>query len=82
MTMTCVAECTAINKKTRAKMFSDVKVGDAVMFSVPISSVGSNRGRSYAVGIKCVNVRTKDVTTLTFNEIGRILDCFEFEQKN
>ena len=52
------------------------------MFAVPISSVGSNRGRSYAVGIKCVNVRTKDVTTLTFNEIGRILDCFEFEQKD
>ena len=51
MTMTCVAECTAINKKTRAKMFSDVKVGDTVMFSVPISSVGCNRGRSYAVGI-------------------------------
>lgn len=63
-------------------MFSDVKVGDTVMFSVPISSVGSNRGRSYAVGIKCVNVRTKDVTTLTFNEIGRILDFFEFEQKD
>ena len=82
MTMTCVAECTAINKKTRAKMFSDVKVGDTVMFSVPISSVGGNRGRSYAVGIKCVNVRTREFTSLTFNEIGRILGCFEFEQKD
>ena len=42
MTMTCVAECTAINKKTRAKMFSDVKVGDTVVFAggVPLGIPG------------------------------------------
>lgn len=82
MKMTCIAKCIAINKKTKAKMFSNVQKGDIIRFSVPIKPVGGNRGRSYAVKIDCTNERTKESALFTFNEIGNILDCFGFMQRN
>lgn len=81
MVMSCVAECVAINKKTKARVFANIKVGSLVKFSVPIEAVGYNRGRTYAVAIECMNVATGECTTFTFNEIERVLKCFEFEQK-
>lgn len=36
-----------IKRKTKAKMFRDVKVGDILQLSVPIEYVGSNRGRRW-----------------------------------
>lgn len=77
----CIAECVAVKKKTSTKMFSKVKVGDEVVFSVPVKAVGGNRGNTYAVGTRCVSKRIVEVKGLTFNEIGRVLDCFEFVQK-
>lgn len=81
MEMICKAKCIAINKKTKAKMFQNVEVGDIVIFSVPIKAVGRSRGRSYAVEIRCVNVTKNEDTCLTFNELSRILRYFEFEQE-
>ena len=60
--MKCIAECTAIKKKTKAKMFSSIEVGSQIRFSVPV-------------------INTKEVTSLTFNMLGKILEYFDFEQK-
>ncbi len=79
--MKCIAECTAIKKKTKAKMFSSIEVGSQIRFSVPVKAVGSNNGRSYAAIIECENINTKEVTSLTFNMLGKILEYFDFEQK-
>lgn len=80
MEMKCRAKVTEIKKKTKAEMFQDVQIGDIVNFSVSINSVGSRRGRSYAVSIHCVNERTQQWCNKTFNEIGRIMDLFSFEE--
>lgn len=82
MKMICIAECTAIKKKTKARMFVNVEVGDTLTFATSLEAVGSNsKGGSYAVTIKCVNTRTQETVWFTFNELARILNCFEFEQK-
>lgn len=80
MEMKCRAKVIEIKKKTKAEMFQDVQVGDTINFSVPIDSVGSRRGRSYAVSIHCVNERTHKWCNKTFNEMGRIMDLFSFEE--
>lgn len=66
-----------IKRKTKAKMFRDVKVGDILQLSVPIEYVGSNRGRSYAVDIKVKNLNSGQVAYKTFNQITSLLNCFE-----
>ena len=69
-----------IKRKTKAKMFCDVKVGDMLQLSVPVEYVGSNRGRSYAVDIKVKNLNSGQVTHKTFNQITPLLNCFEMRE--
>lgn len=69
---------TKINRKTKAKMFQNLKVGDYVQFSAPIKEAGRNRG-TYATYIKCENINTKEVTHSSFNQLPSILDAFEFD---
>lgn len=70
-----------INRKTQAKMFKDLKVGDKVEFSVPIKQAGSNRG-TYATYIIAENISSGARTNSSFNQMPRILDAFEFEENN
>ena len=69
---------TKINRKTKAKLFKDLKIGDKVEFSVPIKRAGSNRG-TYATYIEAKNVETDEYTYSSFNQLPSILDAFEFE---
>jgi len=71
-------EVTKIVKKTTSKFFSNLKVGDVIHLSIPVKALGSSRGRSYAGYIKVVNVETLEECKKSFNELGRLLDCFEF----
>lgn len=80
MKMKCRAKVTEIKKKTKMKMFENIQVGDIVNFSVILDSVGSRRGRSYAVNICCMNERTEEYCFKTFNEVGRVIDLFSFEE--
>lgn len=82
MEMKCRAKVIEVKKKTKAEMFKNVQVGDVINFSVALASVGSRRGRksSYAVNICCVNERTGERCFKTFNEVGRIIDLFSFEE--
>lgn len=70
---------TKINKKTKAKMFENLKVGDKIEFSVPIKYAGRNHG-SYATYIGVRNVETGEETSSSFNQLPTVLRAFEFEE--
>jgi hypothetical protein len=72
---------TKINKKTKAKMFENLKVGDKVEFSVPIKHAGSNHG-TYATYIGIRNVETGEETSSSFNQLPTVLRAFEFEKED
>lgn len=65
-----------IKRKTKAKMFCDVKVGDILQLSVPVACVGIN----YAVHIKIKNLNSGQVAYKTFNQITPLLNCFEIRE--
>ena len=72
---------TKINKKTKAKMFENLKVGDKIEFCVPIKHAGSNRG-TYATYIGVRNVETGEETSSSFNQLPTVLRAFEFEKED
>lgn len=80
MTLKTTAICTKIHKKSQSLTFKDLKEGDVVKFSVEIKRVGRNKG-TYATYIRCFNPQTDQVSNLSFNQIARTLECFEFEEK-
>lgn len=80
MTLKCKTKCTEIYKKSQSPAFKDLLVGDSIEFSVEIKAVGRNRG-SYAAYIRCFNPKTNQESKLSFNQIGRTLECFEFEEE-
>lgn len=82
MELKCSARCVTIKKATKTKMFSNVQVGDVINFSVRLKRAGISRGRTYATYITCENCRTEEETELTFNQIDRVLDNFDFEEIN
>lgn len=81
MTLKTIAKCAKIHKKSQSPAFKDLQIGDLIEFSIEIKAVGRNRG-SHAAYIKCLNPKTQNESKLSFNQIGKTLDCFEFEEKN
>jgi len=71
---------TKINRKTKAKLFKDLNVGDKIEFSVLIKRAGSNRG-TYATYIEIRNIDTDEYTFSSFNQLPSILDTFEFKSE-
>lgn len=68
------------NRKTSAVMFKNLKVGDKVEFSIPISKAGLRMGRgTHASYITSRNVTTNEINTSSFNQLPNILNAFEFE---
>ena len=80
MTLKCKAKCIAIHKKSQSPAFKDLNVGDYIEFSIKITRVGTARSGSHAAYIKCLNPITNKESKLSFNQIGKTLDCFEFEE--
>lgn len=70
-----------IKRKTSAKMFKDIEVGDKLSLSVDVDYAGSNRGMTYATYIKCVNLSKNDVAYKSFNEMPRFLNMFELKRE-
>lgn len=81
MVLKCKATCKKVLKKSCSPAFKDLRCGDVIEFSVEIKAVGRNKG-TYATYIKCFNLQTKKESSLSFNQIGRTLNCFEFEEIN
>lgn len=81
MTLKTTGTCTKIHKKSQSPAFKDLQIGDQIEFSIEIKAVGRNRG-SHAEYIICLNPKTQNESKLSFNQIGKTLDCFEFEEIN
>ena len=82
LTCTCAAVCKDVLKKTKTFAFNSVKIGDKMEFSVKIAYAGTNgssRG-TMATYIKCFNPQTNETNELSFNQLGNVLNCFEFEE--
>ena len=73
-----VLEVTKIVKKTRAKMFKDLKVGSKIQLSIPVEYAGGNRG-TYASYITIRNLDNNECAYKSFNEITMLLNNFEFK---
>ena len=69
-----------IKRKTSAKMFKDIEVGDRLLLSVDVDYAGSNRGSTYATYIKCANLSKNDVAYKSFNEMPRFLNMFKLKE--
>lgn len=80
MTLKTIAICKAIHKKSQSPAFKDLQVGDLIEFSIEIKAFGRNRG-SHAAYINCFNPKTNKESKLSFNQIGKTLDCFEFDEE-
>lgn len=70
----------AVNKKTTAKMFKDIKVGDKLKCSVKFNSLGTSRGRTYAPMIFIDNLSNGGSAELSFNEASRYMGLFDYEE--
>lgn len=81
MTLKTTAICTKIHKKSQSPAFKDLQIGDQIAFSIEIKAVGRNRG-SHVAYINCFNPKTNKESKLSFNQIGKTLDCFEFEERH
>ena len=81
MTLKTTGTCTKIHKKSHSPAIKDLQIGDQIEFSIEIKAVGRNRG-SHAAYIICLNPKTQNESKLSFNQIGKTLDCFEFEEIN
>ena len=68
-----------ILKKSSAKMFADLKVGDTVKFSVDLKRVGRNGG-TYATYIKAEHLESGNTNHSSFNQMSSIISRFEFEE--
>ena len=74
-----ILEITKIIKKSGAKGLQDLKIGDRIQLSIPVEPAGRNKG-TYASYIEIKNLQTSEVNLKSFNQIGRVLDNFEFNE--
>ena len=81
MTLKTTATCTEIHKKSQSPAFKDLKKGNVIEFSVEIKPVGRSSRGTHATYIRCFNPQTDQVSNLSFNQIARTLECFEFEEE-
>ena len=60
LTLRTIATVIKINRKSSSPCFKNLKVGDVIKFSTPISYAGYTRNGTDATYIKCYNSRTKN----------------------
>ena len=81
LNLKCKVICTDIKKKSQSPAFRDLQIGDKMLFSVSMNKSGSGRsGGTHAKYINCYNYKTKEVSQLSFNQIGNVMKNFEFEE--
>ena len=75
-----VLTVTSIQRKTKAQMFENLKVGDRILFSVSIIRSRKNLS-TYATYITVKNLETGETTKSSFNQLPKILESFTFTEK-
>ena len=86
MTLKCIARISAVHGKSTTDCFKGAIVSDKIIFSCDMTAPGRRPsdngigGTTYAKYITCYNERTGGESMFTFNQIGRILKNFEFEE--
>ena len=68
-----------ILKKSSAKMFSDLKVGDTIKFSVNLERAGCNGG-TYATYIKAEHLESGNTNHSSFNQMSSVVSRFDFKE--
>ena len=70
-----------LNRKTKAKGFCDLKVGDIIYFQTEIAPTGRNGNHLYAAVIDCLEATTnKYIGSFTYNSSPKYLNIFELEE--
>lgn len=82
LTLRTTATITKINRKSSSPCFKNLKVGEVIEFSVPISYAGYGSHGTCATYIRCYNRRTNAESRLSFNQLDRVLECCELEENN
>lgn len=77
LTLRTTATVTKINRKSSSPCFKNLKVGDMIEFSVPISYAGYASHGTCATYIRCYNRRTNAESRLSFNQLDKVLECCE-----
>ena len=75
-----ILEVSQIIKNTKATMFESLEVGSRIQLSIKVKAAGSNKG-TYASYIKIENLDSGEYTHKSFNEIEKILKCFDFKEE-
>lgn len=73
---------TAVHRKSSSDAFKDLNVGDLVNFSIPLSPVGRGGSGSYAAYVSCTNLQTGKESKLSFNQISKTLELFDWDVYN
>lgn len=82
LTLRTTATVTKINRKSTSPCFKNLKVGDVIEFSVPVSYARYSGHGTCAIYIRCYNRRTNAESRLSFNQLDRVLECCELEENN
>lgn len=70
-----------LNRKTKAKGFCELKVGDIIHFETEIERAGRNGNRLYASGFGCINsITNKRIGGFTHNESTKYLEIFQLKE--
>lgn len=70
-----------ILKPSNSPAFKKAEVGDVIYFSAELTPSGrSHEHGIIAKRINCLNTRTWEESNLTFNQIGRTLNQFEWKE--
>lgn len=80
LNLKCEAICTGIKNKSQSPAFKNLQIGDKILFSVSMNEAGGGRRGTYAKYITCYNHKTKEISQLSFNQIGNVMKNFEFEE--
>lgn len=80
MRMKCNGKCTAVRGKSTSSAFKGIQVGDIINFSAEIKPPGRNGGNLYATYIRCLNLRTGEISNLSANQLPNVTKHFEFEE--
>lgn len=80
MVLETIAKCIKVNKHSRSPAFQGLEIGDDIHFLCELSPAGMNSHGTCAKFVICRNGTTGNVSTLSFNQLDKILSNYEFAE--